>query len=103
MMENTVNIDVQVIYYWNDHLVLRSNGDAEKITKAIEEGDFSTFMEIYAKYPPYEAIDEEFGAYLVSYFPKTASLVYRDQLIGSIDILNPLGFSLITYSEYECG
>lgn len=39
-MENTVNIDVAVIYHWYDHLLLRNNGDADIVTKAIEEGDF---------------------------------------------------------------
>ena len=39
-MENTVNIDVAVIYHWYDHLLLRNNCDADIVTKAIEEGDF---------------------------------------------------------------
>lgn len=94
MDEKTVNIDVEVHYQWYDHLVLRQNGDAEIVTKAIEEGDFQTFCEIAKKYP---------GRDDMIYFPQTAYLYYRDEIIGFIDITIPLGFSLITSSEYECG
>ena len=39
-----------VTYYWYDHLFLRTNGDAEKVQKAIKEHDFETFMFYYDKY-----------------------------------------------------
>ena len=39
-----------VAYYWYDHLLLRENGDAEKVQKAIKEHDFETFMSFYHKY-----------------------------------------------------
>ena len=101
-MDKTINIDIAVIYQWYDHLILRDNGDAEKVTAAIENGDYETFMYYYNKYPPFKSYydDEEIS---VPYFPDTAYIWYQDQLIGNIDITNPLGFSMITYSEYECG
>lgn len=39
-----------VTYYWYDHMLLRENGDAEKVQKAIREHDFETFMSFYHKY-----------------------------------------------------
>ena len=102
-MENTVNIDVAVIYHWYDHLLLRNNGDANIVTKAIEEGNFQTFINIVKKYPSTYEYDPEFGEYEMPFFPRTASLIYRDNHIGEINIMNPIGFSLITHSEYECG
>ena len=94
MDKKTVNIDVDVHYQWYGHSILRDNGDAKIVTKAIEEGDFNTFCEIVKKYP-------KRGGMI--YFPQTAYLYYRDEIIGFIDITTPLGFSLITSSKYECG
>ena len=96
MNERTVNIDVEVHYQWYDHLVLRDNGDAEIVTKAIEEGDFDTFIEMVKRYSP----NDENG---LIFFPNEAYLYYRDEIIGRINIMSQTGFSLITSSEYECG
>ena len=96
MEYKTVNIDIGVFYLWYDNRhVLEETGEAEIVTKAIENGDFETFMKIYAKYQP--NYDNDF------FFPSTADIFYQDQLIGEIDIINPLGFSLITDSQCECG
>ena len=102
-MENTVNVDIAVIYQWYDHLILRKNGDANIITTAIEEGDYQTFINMVKKYPSYYENDPDLGEYEIPFFPRTASLIYRDNHIGEINIMNPIGFSLITHSEYECG
>lgn len=101
-MDNTVNVDISVVYYWYDHLVLRENGDAEIIQKAIQEGDFDTFSRMCDKYPSYLVEDED-GAYFVDYFPDTALIWYQDEIVGEIYITNKIGFSMITDSEYECG
>lgn len=102
-MENTINVDIAVVYYWYDHLVLRDNGDAAIVTTAIKNGDYKTFMEIYNKYPPFTTYDKEFGECENVYFPDTATIWYKDEIIGEIYITNPIGFNMITDSEYECG
>lgn len=97
--------DFIIIYYWYDHLVLRDNGDAEKIQKAIKEHDFDTFMKYYKKYPPFIIEDEEFGKCEIHYFPDTASIFSNktNEIIGMIDITTKEGFDLIDESDYECG
>ena len=79
-----------VIYYWYDHLLLRKNGDAEKVQRAIAAHDFDTFCQIRDKYQP-----NDDG---LCYFPDVAYYKGRE-----IDITTPEGFSRITASEYECG
>ena len=37
------------------------------------------------------------------FFPDEAAIFYKDEYIGNIDITKPLGFSMICFSEYECG
>lgn len=79
-----------VIYYWYDHLLLRKNGDAKKVQKAIAAHDLETFCQIRDKYQPN---DED-----LCYFPDVAYCGGTE-----IDITTPKGFSRITVSEYECG
>lgn len=99
-MEKTINVDIEVLYFWYDHLILRENGDAQKVTDIINNGDYEAFMRYYHTYnTKYYSKDGD----KILFFPPTAALFYQDQLIGEIDILNPLGFSMITYNEYECG
>lgn len=83
-MENTINIDVTVRYQWHNYLT--DNDVTNTVIKAIEEGDFNTFKKIVKKYP---------------FFPSTAILIYRDYYIGQINIMNPIGFSLITENYFE--
>lgn len=96
-MENTINVDIEVVYFWYDHLLLRKNGDAEKVTQAIENGDYDTFMMYYNKY------NNKYNKDDLIFFPEYASIFYRDSWVGTIDITTPVGFSMITSSEYECG
>lgn len=95
----------KIVYYWYDHLVLRDNGDAEKVQKAIKEHDFDTFMKFYDKYPPFYTHDVEFGRCEIPYFPKTATIFLKKtgEIIGEIYITIREGFELIDESEYECG
>ena len=102
-MENKINVDIAVIYHWYDHQILRHNGDAKIVEEAIENGDYDTFIKIYNKYPSYTINDKEFGECEVVYFPDTADILYKDQIIGEIYITEPIGFSMITDSSYECG
>ncbi len=96
-MGNTINVDIEVVYFWYDHLLLRKNGDAEKVTQAIENGDYDTFMMYYNKY------NNKYNKDDLIFFPEYASIFYRDSWVGTIDITTPIGFSMITFSEYECG
>ena len=85
-----------VIYFWYDHLLLRETGEAEIVTKAIEQHDFDTFKKIFGKYPPVKDF---------IYFPTTA-MVWdddADDFVDEIDITTPEGFAQIDGSEYECG
>ena len=102
-MDKTINVDISVIYNWYDHLLLRENGDAEKVTKTIENGDYETFMKFYNDYNnryTYCYDDEE---YPMIFFPDTAAIWYHDEIVGDIDITTPVGFNMITDSDYECG
>ena len=97
----TINIDVSIVYYWYDHMVLRQNGDAEKVTEAIAEGDYDTFIKYYNYYNYTYEYEGESGS--ITFFPSHAALYYHDEVVGMIDITEPLGFSMICESEYECG
>lgn len=81
-----------VVYFWYDHLLLRENGDAEKVERAIEKKDFDTFMRFKKKYGE-------------SYFPDYAySYADEDDMDGTeIDIRIKENFDRIDSSEYECG
>ena len=87
-----------VNYYWYDHLMLRENGDAEKVQKAIEEHDFDTFMKFYLKYTNITSDGED-----IVFFPKYATIWKYDEPIGEVNITTRGGFEMITDSEYECG
>ena len=81
-----------VIYYWYDHLVLRANGDAEKVTQAIKDHDYKTFMYFVNKY----------GA---EYFPQEATIFSDEtnEIIGFLDMSKEIAFRMVTDSDYECG
>lgn len=85
-----------VTYYWYDHLLLRENGDAEKVQKAIKEHDFETFMFYYNKYQTNRKDD-------LIFFPKLAHIWENDDCIGQFCVLTKGGFNKITDSEFECG
>lgn len=98
---NTINIDVEVVYYWFDHLLLRENGDAKIVTNAINNGDYDLFMTFHNYYNKTYSYDNEGGN--LCFFPDTAAVFYNDELIGEFNITNPVAFRMITHSEYECG
>jgi hypothetical protein len=87
-----------VIYYWYDHLLLRKNGDANKVQQAIKNHDFATFMDFYNKYSAnnYDGL---------IFFPEHASIFSKasEEIIGWIDVTTKEGFNLIDDNEYECG
>lgn len=102
MDQNTINIDVEIIYFWFDNNnILSQNGDDQLVNKAIEEGDYETFMKFYNYYNNEYKYDSKGGA--VIFFPNEAALFYRDECIGQINIIEPLGFSMITSYSQECG
>lgn len=97
MNPKTINLDCEIGYFWYDHFILRENGDVEIVQRAIEEGDYDTFMEMYNKYEHQEKYN------FWHFFPDEASLLVNDTVIGYIYITKPEGFKLITFNEYECG
>jgi len=86
---------VEVIYFWYDHYVLRATGEAEQVAQAVAAHDFAAFKRIRDKYEP-----NEHGW---KYFPNAASVWNGRDYVGTIDVMNPAGFALITDSQYECG
>ena len=47
-MEKTINVDIEVVYFWFDNQnILKNNGDAKIITEIIEEGNYREFMRFY--------------------------------------------------------
>ena len=92
MSDKTLNIDVQVIYNWYDNKHLfEQNGNKQIIEQAIENGDFKTFKKFFV-------ICQN---NLNFFFPSVATLIYQGQNIGHIDIMNELGFSMITENRYN--
>ena len=91
----------EYIYYWYDHRVLRYNGDAEKVEKAIESKDFDAFMEIKKKY---SGRADAAGKPLV-YFPDDIHIwdTGEEDFVGELDINVRENFEKIDYAEYECG
>lgn len=84
-----------VVYFWYDHLELRSNGDAEKVAQAIAAHDLEEFNEIKKKYEP--------NSRGWVYFPKEAFVYEGDEIVAEIDITTPSGFAQVTEQHYECG
>lgn len=89
---------MRVTYYWYDHLLLRENGDTEKVQKAIREHDFEAFMNLYLKYKNISSEGEE-----IIFFPDYAGIYFNDDYVGEYYILSEYGFNQITDSEFECG
>lgn len=99
-MENkTINIDIEVVYAWFDldGGATHKNGDYEKITQAIAEGDYSTFMDYYRKYNYHYEFDNRGRA--ITFFPDEAAIFFNDEWIGDINITGRTGFNMITDSE----
>ena len=100
-MENkTINIDIEVIYIWFDvdNGALHHNGDYEKVIKAIQDGDYKTFMQFYKKYNYDYKFDNKGG--IASFFPDSAPIFYNGEWVGDMDITGRTGFNMIT--DYEC-
>lgn len=82
---------MEVAYYWYDHLLLRQNGDAKRVQKAIADKDWPTFMRFKKKYGKH-------------FLPDCAFVIGEDEEIEKeIDIRIKENFEKITFSEYECG
>lgn len=84
--------EVDVVYYWYDHLM--PDEKRKKIQKAINNHDFKTFK----KY------EEEYEGCGMTYFPSSAFIYKGDEAIGSVCVVwSEDTFSLINFSESECG
>ena len=79
------------IYSFYDHGVLRFNGEADAIEKAIMEHDHDTFMKYYRKY-------EGNGM-----LPRFASCFFENTMIFDVDMTDECAFNLVSESEYEWG
>lgn len=96
----TINIDIEVVYVWFDlnEGITHQNGDYEKITEAIINGDYSTFMKYYKKYNYDYKFDNNGGG--ITFFPDTAAIFYNNEWVGDMDITGRTGFNMIT--DFEC-
>ncbi len=82
---------MEIVYFWYDHLLLRSNGDAKKVEQAIADHDWPTFMRFKKKYGK-------------NYFPDFAFVCdENDEIVEELDVRIKENFDRIEYSEYECG
>lgn len=86
---------LEYVYYWYDHMVLRSNGDAEKVEQAIENKDFDAFMQMKKKYSRKKWV----------YFPDVIHVWDNDarDFVDELDINVRENFMKIDHAEYECG
>lgn len=100
MKPKTINIDVEVVYYWFDldNGITHKNGDYDKITQAIQDGDYSTFMDYYHKYNYDYKFDNKGGN--MTFFPDEAAIFYNDEWVGDMAITSRTGFNMIT--DFEC-
>lgn len=94
--------NLEYIYYWYDHLVLRYNGDREKVEQAIENKDFDAFMALKEKY---NGCKEGVAQMHLEYFPDVIHIWDNDvnDFVGELDINVRENFEKIDYAEYECG
>ena len=85
----------EYIYYWYDHMELRSNGEAEKVSTAIEAKDFDTFMKFKKKYSKRKW----------EYFPNVIHVWDEEvcDFVEELDVNVRENFNKITHAEYECG
>lgn len=94
--------NLEYIYYWYDHLVLRYNGDAKKVEKAIEDKDFDAFMELKKKYTGRK---EGIAQASWVYFPDVIHVWDNEtnDFVDELDINVRENFMKIDHTEYECG
>lgn len=96
-MEKTINVDIEVVYFWFDNQnILNNNGDAKIVTEIIEEGNYEEFMRFYHYYN--EELEWDNNDKLIIFFPKIAAIYFQNEYIGDIDITYPTGFNMITES-----
>ena len=100
METKTINIDIEVVYIWFDldNGIAHQNGDYEKITEALKNGDYHTFMDYYQKYNHDYQFDNHGSS--ITFFPDTAAIFYNYEWVGDMDITGRTGFNMIT--DYEC-
>lgn len=92
MPEIHLDDEVDVVYYWYHHMM--SYEKMKKIQKAIDNHDFETF----------EKYEEEYEDCGITYFPSNAIIYKGDESIGSVRVIwDKDTFSLINFSESECG
>ena len=87
-----VNIEdeVEIVYHWYHHMIDKEIVD--DIQNAIDTHDYETFMKYANKDVRFE------------FFPIDASIYANGKFVGNIAIFAEKEvFSLITYSECECG
>lgn len=97
-MEDTINVDIEVDYFWFDNQdILKNNGDAELVDEVILEGNYDAFMEFYQYYNNL-GYDNEKQQDKV-WFPDKAPIYFQDEYVGDIIITEPTGFNMITYVE----
>ena len=83
--------NIEVAYYWYYHMI--PNELRNEIQEAIDNHDFKAFKFYY----------DTLNTADMCFLPKEASIYCGDKHIGEIGILNEGAFSMITFSESECG
>lgn len=87
------------IYYWYDHLILRNNGDAKEVDRAIRGKDFDAFMKIKKKY-----LRKEYNPNKWLFFPDVIRVWDAGKgIVGELDVNVRENFNKITHHEFECG
>ena len=84
--------EVEIVYYWFDHL--NPDVDIYEINNAIKTHDYETFSKWFDK-----LLHEKYN-----YLTSSAYIYIEDVCVGEIFIADSADmFSLISWSEHECG
>ena len=83
--------EVEIVYYWYHHMM--SDNLRDKIQYVIDNHLFGEFIE-------YRNLLNDHD---ISYLPSTATIYCDGEIIGHMPICDTVPFSMITYSECECG
>lgn len=83
--------EVEIIYYWHHHMI--DYNTRKNIQQAIDNHDFYSFMLYYDK----------LNTDNICYLPPIATILYDGKYVGWVALEDSYIFSMITYSECECG
>ena len=88
--EDLGNKDIQIVYYWYHHMMPSASLNA--IRRTIDENDYALFKRWYSKLNSPD----------ICYLPDEVYVYCGEDFIGALPMCEQT-FSLITFSECECG